>query len=208
MTTANPSAPPQALLFDLGNVLVEIDFERVLDRWASLAGCDAQKVRERFSHDEPYQRFERDEIGAADYFASLRRSLGIELSDAQFLDGWNRVFVRTVPGVEDLVKRAARRLPLYAFSNTNVAHQAHWSTRFAELLAPFTQVFASPQLGLRKPEPEAFHAVARDIGLAPQRILFFDDSLENVDGAHAVGMPAIHVRSVADLHAALEPLLR
>ena len=49
-------SPIDALLFDLGNVVIRIDFERVFARWAALAGCDAARLREKFSHDEPYQR--------------------------------------------------------------------------------------------------------------------------------------------------------
>ena len=71
-------SPIDALLFDLGNVVIRIDFERVFARWAAHAGCDAALLREKFSHDEPYQRHERGEIEAAAYFASLRNSLGVE----------------------------------------------------------------------------------------------------------------------------------
>ena len=67
-----------------------------------------------------------------------------------------------------------------------------------------TEVFVSSDLGLRKPEPEAFLAVARRIGLPLQAILFFDDTLENVHGARAVGMRAVHVRSSADIANALD----
>src|SRR5690242_3458591 len=92
-----------ALLFDLGGVVIDIDFNRVCARWAQLAGCDETLVRERFSHDEAYCRHEVGEIDAAGYFASLRGSLGIDLSDAQFLDGWNALYIGEIPGVATLL---------------------------------------------------------------------------------------------------------
>src|SRR6267142_602072 len=58
-----------ALLFDLGGVIIDIDFNRVFARWAASAGCDPALLRERFTQDEPYRRHEIGAIGIEDYFA-------------------------------------------------------------------------------------------------------------------------------------------
>jgi hypothetical protein len=76
-----------ALLFDLGRVVLDIDFNRTLVCWAGHAGCAPAHLVGRFSIDETYRRHERGEIDDAEFFASLRASLGVELSDAQFLEG-------------------------------------------------------------------------------------------------------------------------
>jgi glucose-1-phosphatase len=50
-------------------------------------------------------------------FANLRASLGIDISDAQLLDGWwNSILVGEMPGVSELLAKAARSFPLYAAS--------------------------------------------------------------------------------------------
>lgn len=192
-----------ALLFDIGGVVVRIDFGRVFARWAAHAGCDAASLRERFSQDPPYQRHERGEIDAAAYFASLRGSLGLDLDDARLFDGWNTVFVEEMPGISALLARLAPRIPIYAFANTNHAHAAHLLSQFAPVLGHFRKVFTSCTIGLRKPEPAAFGCVVREIGAPAGRILFFDDTLENVDGARACGLQALHVASDADVASAL-----
>ncbi len=196
-----------ALLFDLGGVVIRIDFGRVFARWAEHAGCDAAALRARFSQDPPYQRHERGEIDAAAYFASLRGSLGIDLDDARLLDGWNVIFVEAMPGIAGLLARAAAKIPVYAFTNTNQAHADRFLKQFAPLLAHFRKVFTSHDLGLRKPEPAAFARVVSEIGVPAGRILFFDNSAENVAGARASGLQAVHVTSdttVADTLAALK----
>jgi glucose-1-phosphatase len=193
-----------ALLFDLGGVVINIDFDRVFARWALHGGCDGAAIKALYRTDGHYERHERGEIDAPAYFASLRSSLGIDLSDAQFHDGWKEVFVGEVPGMAVLLARAGARLPLYAFSNSNAAHQEVWSRRFAGVLALFRRVFVSSEIGKRKPDPAAFKAVAAAMGVAPSRILFFDDAPENVEGARASGMAAVHVRSVGDVEASLE----
>jgi putative hydrolase of the HAD superfamily len=197
----------EALLFDLGNVLVEISFERTFEHWGRAAGLEPARVRDRFSFDAAYERHERGEITASDYFQSLRGSLGIDIPDSAFLDGWNAMLVREVPGVRQLIGRVRNRYPLYAFSNTNVVHHARWSVDYGPMLAPFRQVFASSEMGLRKPEPAAFMAVVDAIGVPPERILFFDDSQMNVEGARQIGMAAVLVTSLDDVAEALDRIL-
>ncbi|HEU0061185.1 MAG TPA: HAD-IA family hydrolase, partial [Hyphomicrobiaceae bacterium] len=51
--------------------------------------------------------------------------------------------------------------------------------------------------------PAAFRAVVADMGLAPDRVLFFDDSAENVAGARACGLMAVEVTTAAGIKAAL-----
>jgi glucose-1-phosphatase len=189
------SAPIDALLFDLGNVVIRIDFERVFARWAALAGCDAARLRERFSHDAPYQQHERDEIDTAAYFASLRGSLGVNLDDDRLREGWNAVFVEEMPGIGELLAGLAPKIPLYAFTNTNRAHAAHYTSRFAPVLGHFRKVFASYEMGLRKPEPAAFAHIAEEIAVPAGRILFFDDTPGHVEAARACGLQAVHVVS-------------
>lgn len=192
-----------ALLFDLGGVLIEIDFARAFAAWATAAGVPVEQIASRFAFDSAYAAHERGEVGAVEYFASLRGSLAIELSDAEFLAGWNAIIVGEIPGARGVLAGAARRWPLYLFSNTSEAHRRHWVPRYRDLLQPFGERFLSCEIGLRKPDPEAFAHVARAIGVAPQRIAFFDDTAENVAGAAHAGFRAFHVRSTAELAAAL-----
>ncbi len=196
-----------ALLFDLGNVVIEIDFDRVFESWARDAGTSPSAIKRRFSFDDAYERHERGEIDVSQYFASLRDTLRIDLLDEQFLDGWNSLFVDEVAGMRELLGRAREHFPLFAFTNTNAAHHAEWSSRFASACAPIGEIFLSSDLGLRKPDVAAFEAVARAMGVPEERILFFDDSAQNVSGARKARLQAVHVTSLADVDAALRPLM-
>jgi putative hydrolase of the HAD superfamily len=196
-----------ALLFDLGGVIIDVDFNRALERWARHARCDPGALQARFAQDSHYARHERGEIDAAAYFASLRAALGIAITDEQFHDGWGALLGGEIAGMAALLQRAGDRLPLYLFSNSNAAHHEIWSRRYAGVLSRFRRVFVSYEIGKRKPEPEAFRTVAAAMGVAVSQIAFFDDSPENVEGARAIGMRAVHVRSLADVETSLKSII-
>lgn len=198
--------PVDALLFDFGGVLVDIDFQRTFAAWAGMAGVDARHIAGRFSFDAAYCAHERGEIDGARYFAALRDSLGIALSDAQFLAGWNALFLDPLPGMDELLRELAERRPLYLFSNTNRLHHACWGERYRALLEPFSAVFCSHTLGERKPARAAFDEVARRAGVAPARIAFFDDLAENVAGARRAGLYAFQVCSATEVRQAIAAL--
>jgi putative hydrolase of the HAD superfamily len=195
-----------ALLFDLGRVVIDIDFGKAIACWAGHAGCDPSDIVARFVRGETYRQHELGRISDAAYFDSLRTGLGIDLSDAQLLEGWNAIFAGEMPGIAALLARAAKRLPLYAFSNTNQPHVEHFSRLHADLLGHFRELYLSSRIGLRKPDAAAYDHVVKAIGVPASRIVFFDDLGENVEGARARGLQAIHVRAPTDVADALAAL--
>ena len=192
-----------ALLFDLGGVLIDIDFSRALLSWSHGSQLPLPEITRRFSMDEPYRQHEMGEIAASDYFAHLRQLLELEATDNEIKQGWNAIFVGEVAATIDYVENAQANFPCYLFSNTNPTHQAFWTKFFPAALDPFQQIFVSSEMGLRKPDRAAFEAVAAATGFRLDEILFFDDTEENVIGARLAGMPATLVNSHADVEIAL-----
>ena len=206
---ASPALAPgaaDALLFDLGRVVIDIDFGKVLARWADHAGCTAAELSKPFSQSETFRRHETGHASDAEFFEALRATLGIGISDEQLLEGWNTIFAGEMPGINALLARAAKRLPLYAFSNTNRPHVAHFSKPYADVLGHFRKVFLSCAIGLRKPDAEAYDHVVKAIGVKAERIVFFDDLAENIEGARRQGLIGVHVTSPNDVAEALAAL--
>lgn len=191
----------QALLFDLGRVVIDIDFDRVLAAWARAANLPARPGP--VTHDSAYRQHEVGALSAQDYFAHLRRTLQLQCDDDAVRDGWNAVFVQPIAATVDLIRAARERVPCYAFSNTNATHLAEMQRAFPEVLALFRTVFASHEIARRKPDAEAFGHVLQAMRLPAQHVLFFDDLAENVAGAQACGMQAVLVRGPADVRNAL-----
>ena len=195
-----------ALLFDIGRVVLDIDFAKVMAIWAGHAGCAPSDVAARFVVDESFRDHEVGKIGDAAFFESLRRSLGIGISDAQFLEGWNAIFTGEMPGIAPLLARAAIRMPLYTFSNTTPPHVEHFSKTYSDVLGHFREIFLSSTIGLRKPDAAAYDHVVKSIGVPAQRIVFFDDSADNIAGARSRGLIGVHVTSTDDVARTLAAL--
>lgn len=74
------------------------------------------------------------------------------------------------------------------------------------MLGDFREIFLSSTIGLRKPDAEAYDYVVQAIGVPAERIVFFDDLDENIDGARQRGLKVVLVRSPDDVARALEAL--
>jgi putative hydrolase of the HAD superfamily len=195
----------RALLLDLGGVLVDVSFDRAFRAWSAAARVPPEVLARRFRRDEAYFAHECGTKSDAEFFSSLRESLGVALPDDALLAGWNAIPGDPFPGIPEMLRRAAARIPLYVFSNTNAAHVAHFKPLYRELFAPARDVIYSCELGCRKPDRDAFRRVAARIGEAPASILFVDDLEENVAGAQAAGLQARHVPSPEALAPILAP---
>ena len=192
-----------ALLFDLGGVVIEIDFGRVLKYWECFSAFSYLELKSIFQFDTAYQRHERGEIDGGEYFTHLRKTLKLDASNEEITAGWNAVFVAELPEVLAAIAQARTKLPCFAFTNTNPTHLAAWKTGYPATFRTFDKIFISSDLGLRKPERRAFDAIATDIGVAHEDILFFDDTFENISGARKAGLQTVYVQSAEDV---LKPL--
>jgi putative hydrolase of the HAD superfamily len=205
MTSLSPGSA-DALLFDLGRVVFDIDFKQAMACWARHGGCELADIAARFSADELVRQYEAGKVSDAAYFAHLRNMLGVDISDAQLLEGWNAIFIGEMPGIAPLLERAAKHLPLYALSNTNPPHIAHFSQAHAEVLGHFRELYLSSTIGLLKPDAAAYDHVVKAIGAPASRVVFFDDLADNIAGARAYGLIAVHVKSSEDVANALTAL--
>jgi putative hydrolase of the HAD superfamily len=193
----------EGLLFDLGGVVFEIDFEQALQTWKQWTALPIETLRLRFKMDEAYEKHERGEIDAPEYFSHLRRVLELDAQDSEIAIGWNAIYLDEISETVNYILAVKEQMPCFAFTNSNPTHQAFWTTNYQRVVDSFHQVFVSSELGLRKPEREAFEAIAETTGINLNAMLFFDDTEENVKGAEELGMQAILVKNHFDVKQAL-----
>lgn len=189
------SSTPQykALLFDLGGVILRLNPERVLRTWSNYGNLEFEDVASRWQIGEAYKRHEIGEISFAQLTKHLGSLLGIEMTQNQWLAGWNALFDGVFEDVVDRLALIAQKLPIYAYTNTNPEHKDVWSLRYAKELSSFKRIYVSSDIQKRKPDISSFQWVANDMGYSEQNIFFFDDNLENIMGAKEAGMRVQHV---------------
>ena len=197
----------EALLFDLGGVIIDIDFEPTLQAWAQFSPLTLAEIRTRMSMDAVYQQHERGEIESVVYFQHIRNLFELDATDEEIERGWNAIFVGEFTQTIEAIFAVRDQVRCFAFSNTNASHQKAWEGRYTHALSAFERVFVSSELGLRKPDRAAFEAIERETGIELSKILFFDDSAENIAGARAAGLQAVWVQTPNDVINALHQLL-
>jgi len=179
---------PKAVIFDIGNVLIEWNPERYFDQ------VIGREQRERmFSEVDIHGMMERIDAGAP--FAETVAEMAGENSkwhDAilHIRDHWTDV---ASPAIDHSVRllRALKdnNVPVFALTNFGVQNFPLSEAKYS-FLGEFDRRYISGELGLIKPDPQIYTVVEADTGLVPESLLFTDDREENIAAALARGWQA------------------
>ncbi|CAI1142329.1 glucose-1-phosphatase [Serratia entomophila] len=181
-------------IFDLGNVIVDIDFKRVLGVWSNLSGTPLAVLSDRFAMGEVFQQHERGQISDEDFAGKLCEEMGIALSFEQFATGWQAVFVALRPEVIDIMQRLRNEgHRVVVLSNTNRLHCNYWPQHYPEVATAADHLYLSQDLGMRKPDANIYLHVLNAENAAAEDAVFFDDVPANVAAAQALGIKAVLV---------------
>jgi HAD superfamily hydrolase (TIGR01509 family) len=161
------------------------------------------EVRDRWIRSPWVQRFERGEITPQRFALGVIEELQISLSPEDFLGEFVEWAHEPYPGAISLLDRLRRDHRIAALSNSNELHTPLHRRRFGSAIETF---FFSDEIGHVKPESAIFDRVVSDLGVAPDRIAFFDDTPVNVDAARETGMTAFEVDGFDELLARLRRL--
>ncbi|MCR5183964.1 MAG: HAD family phosphatase [Opitutales bacterium] len=187
----------KALVFDLGNVIADLDVPHLIGQIRSLGvidevfGANPQRILEE--HDAFYQDIERGVYKRESFLKALRSrtSDGVPaVSDGALIDAWNSVLHKPLDPrrIELLHNLRADGYRLFLLSNTNDIHREFFTRKFfdelgIELETLFDKTFYSDVLRCRKPERAIYEHVAREARLVPAETLFIDDKEENCRAA-------------------------
>jgi HAD superfamily hydrolase (TIGR01509 family) len=195
------------VVFDLGGVLVQI--ARGWDDAYRLAGFDADHpalASETFRQDRLglANAHQRGEITPEQWAASIAETSegAYSAEDAmRVMDAW---IIEEYPGIAEVIDTIHDAgLATAALSNTNARH---WellgaaSGDFANYptLERLGQLHASHILGQIKPDIEIYDAFTEAAGLNGSSVLFFDDTMPNIEAARRYGWSARHIDSAND----------
>lgn len=183
------------IIFDIGQVLIRFDTVRTVGYLASFTSLPL--TRDKFFPSHLIKAYETGIISDYEFYQEMSRSLSLSCSYAKFREGWNKMFIQPVEGMEELVNTLARKYQLVALSNTSPGHIEYLTRRF-EFFAHFRHLFTSYELGLLKPDRRIYQKVEkRFCGKKP--LLYIDDLAPNVEAAKKRGWPAYQFKNSHEL---------
>jgi glucose-1-phosphatase len=198
-----------AIIFDLGGVILTLNYGVTIGRFTELLGRDARDIYQETVQSGLFDAFERGELEASAFRDKLRsESKATQApSDAELDEAFNAILGRIPDGHLELLASLHKQKRTFLLSNTNSIHLerflADYEERHAAEFGVFSDLFEkayySHELGLRKPEPRAFRHILDQHHLEAQRTLFIDDNEHNVRAASELGI-------LSRLHPRNEPL--
>lgn len=189
--SADTSREWRALAFDLGNVLIKVDHGRFCRGLAAIAGLSPQEIQDAVFATGLEPDYDTGRLSSREFYEGVKARFRLALPYPEFCRLWCEIFDPLEP-MERVVQHLKERFALFLVSNTNVLHFDYIRQRFPGVLQPFQGFILSYRIGSRKPEPGIYQALIRQVGRAPEQILFLDDKLPFVEAARAHGLAAWH----------------
>lgn len=178
--------------FDLGGVVVRIcrTFDDALRR-AGLAK-QAEQLTLPFTAHDLVDAYQRGTLSGERYANELSAHLGGVLSPADVLAAHDAVILDPYEAVDEIVAHL-NSLGLHTAALSNI-NDRHWPmVRELPAIRQLRHHLLSHEIGAIKPEDATYAAVEQATGCAPENIIFFDDTLENIRAATERGWRAVHI---------------
>lgn len=180
----------EAVIFDLGRVLVNVDITKLARGvLATLPDQDPEGLIARVMTDPLMAAYNAGRIGPRHFCAGLCERLGLSVGYEDFARLWCDVF-SPIEGMADLVAELRCVVRLGLLSDTDPLHWEYLSEHYP-FLGQFDRPTLSFQVGLTKPDPRIYQQAASNVGTPCDRCLYIDDLQVNVDGAARAGMQAV-----------------
>ncbi|MFN8276524.1 MAG: HAD family phosphatase [Chitinophagales bacterium] len=197
------------LMFDVGNVLVDLDFNLLTARFKQLAQRDFRAELNIESADSLFSRFDRGEISATQFCEALQAYLIPGTTHHEIADAWNALITGFPPAKFELLQLLREHYRVIALSNINILHlnfiDRHLQETFQHPLRDFfDHAYYSFEMGARKPEARIYDMVLQQEDCSAENIFFIDDLKANIEAAQLQGFHTFHLTDRDQLLALFE----
>lgn len=196
--------PATWFLFDLGNTLIKLAYERVLAAVCRDATVTRDELVEILEAPGSYRDMERGAVTFWEFYEFLCDKSGYRGSIRDFHEIWSDFFDGTIPGMEELLERVRARYRVAFLSNSNEVHAEVLPRKFSSLFRKDDRFIFSHRFKVAKPDPEIFRRALDVLGTTASQVVFIDDLSENVAAARSLGMQAFQFIDAPSLARALD----
>jgi HAD superfamily hydrolase (TIGR01509 family) len=191
------------VLFDLGNVILPFDHHQIGGKLLAFSlKKETEDPRKIFDylfdlHTGAVNLYETGKMTSQEFFQSLKAFFHLQMSFDEFVTVWNDIFTENEE-VSEIVRSLKGNVRLGLVSNTNALHFDYIASRFS-VVHSFERWILSHEVGYKKPASEIYRKAIEWAAVDPEKILFIDDSIANVEAAVALGIRGIHFISARQL---------
>ena len=200
------------IIFDLGGVLLNIDYSLTQKAFAALGIADISSLYAQAAQDLLFDKIETGAISPSEFRDGLRAYIEREVTDEQLDHAWNALILDLPTERLELLYALKQTHKVVLLSNTNEIHVKRFESNIESnqgldyYRGAFHHIFYSSRIDCRKPEAAAFQHVLEAMSVSPEQSLFIDDSIQHVIQAKSMGLHAHHLELPAqDILQLFEP---
>lgn len=188
-----------SIIFDFGNVILDIDTQRTVDALSKYGFQDWQRMDSPEFYQQIIFPLEKGLDSPEVFRDKMRDFLQMDLSDEQIDTAWNALLFRLTKERITLLEKARKHYSIFLLSNSNLIHYQKFvqdlSSNFgyAQFEGLFDKAYFSFELQMIKPDTKIYDFVLNDQKLHPAETLFIDDRIDNIEGAEKTGMQTFHL---------------
>lgn len=202
------------IVFDLGAVILNIDFQRTIDAFIALGVKNFDAIFSATLQSELFDQLDKGLITPERFRSELISFCGRNLSVAEFNAAWNAMILDFPEERIHYVRKLREQYSLFLLSNTNAIHHTVYNSLLSEhygisdISELFDKAYLSFQIGMRKPDLKIFQYVLDENNLIPEETLYIDDNEENVIAARKLGIHSYFLEPPFTIEKNMDELLQ
>lgn len=194
----------KALLFDLGGVIVDLDYKKTANAFENIGLQNAEKAYSQFNQTDLFNLFETGHISSEEFLTEIQNEITNQVSLSEITKAWNSMIIGFQHSKLEKIKKLSEQVPCYLLSNTNEIHLSYIEQLLQEMgfkhfLNIFESCYFSHQIGKRKPHKETFEWVLNHMNYDAQDVLFIEDSLQHIEGAKSAKLNTFYFKKDSSL---------
>lgn len=199
------SASIKSIIFDLGGVIINIDYSLTQKALEKFGVKESGKVYLQSVQEKVFDAFETGKISPREFRKNLKKIIPQQISDDELDHAWNAMLLDLPLRRIKLLEKLKTKYRLFLLSNTNEIHFSVLSEYllktygFRSMKHIFEKEYLSYKLGMKKPERKIFELVLNENNLEAKETLFIDDTAKYIEVAEKIGFEVLLLKKGMDI---------
>ena len=188
----------KTIIFDLGAVLLNIDYQKTIDEFEKLGVTKSNSFYSKKTQITIFNQLECGKITEKNFVKEIQKYCN-NANYNEIIFAWNALLLDLPQKRVKFLKSVKQLYNIFLLSNTNSIHISEFrnqigEVRYLDFYNTFNKVYYSYEIGLRKPNKEAFQIILNENNLNPKEVFFIDDSPQHIEGAKKLGIQTHHLQ--------------